>query len=145
MRYLRETGRPEARIREAEAYFRAQNCFGSPRPGDIDYSQVQELDLRQVVPCVAGPKRPQDSAPLPDLKDGFRRLLATPVTEGGYGKAAATDASRPRDLVRDGDVVVAAITSCKPRGIMPSVTASICSMSRDSGADMLHKATCNSE
>ncbi len=113
VRYLRETGRPEARIREAEAYFRAQGCFGSPAPGSLDYSQVLQLDLGAVEPCVAGPKRPQDRVPLPALKQSFAQLLAQPAAAGGYGRSAMPAAPRqPADPVRDGDVVIAAITSC---------------------------------
>jgi aconitate hydratase len=112
-RYLRETGRPEARIREAEAYFRAQGCYGSPAPGSVDYSQVLQLDLGAVEPCVAGPKRPQDRVPLPSLKTGFARLLAQPTAAGGYGRGAIPSAPRQtKGPVRDGDVVIAAITSC---------------------------------
>src|SRR5205807_7732505 len=59
--------------------------FGMPRQGEIDYSVDLELDLGQVQPGVAGPKRPQDRINLPDLGQTFRSLLQKPVKDGGYG------------------------------------------------------------
>src|ERR1700754_1979020 len=58
--YLRATGRDEKLVATYEAYYKAQNLWGIPQKGQIDYSQVVELDLGSVVPSVAGPKRPQD-------------------------------------------------------------------------------------
>ncbi len=84
--YLRSTGRTDAQCAAFENYFKAQEMFGMPRHGDIDYSVEYELDLASVKPGVAGPKRPQDRIDLPDLGNAFRRLLATSVSEGGYGK-----------------------------------------------------------
>ena len=60
--------------------------FGMPRKGDIDYSVDLELNLGDVQPSVAGPKRPQDRINLPELGDAFRSLLQKPVKDGGYGK-----------------------------------------------------------
>src|SRR5467141_1103106 len=65
--YLRATGRSEEQCAAFENYFRAQNMFGMPRQGQIDYSVDLELDLGQVQPGVAGPKRPQDRINLPEL------------------------------------------------------------------------------
>src|SRR5881392_3222513 len=84
--YLRATGRTEAQCSAFEAYFRAQKMFGMPRQGEIDYSVDLELNLSQVQPSVAGPKRPQDRINLPDLEKTFRELLEKPVRDGGYGK-----------------------------------------------------------
>src|SRR6058998_1349229 len=84
--YLRATGRGEEQCRAFENYFRAQNMFGMPRKGEIDYSVEIDLDLAQVQPSVAGPKRPQDRINLPDLEKTFRELLEKPVRDGGYGK-----------------------------------------------------------
>ena len=66
--------------------------FGMPRKGEIDYSVDLELNLGDVQPGVAGPKRPQDRINLPELATTFRSLLQKPVKEGGYGKQN----SRPR-------------------------------------------------
>src|SRR6266513_1492351 len=84
--YLRATGRTEEQCRAFENYFRAQNMFGMPRKGEIDYSVDIDLDLAEVQPSVAGPKRPQDRINLPELGSKFRELLEKPVHDGGYGK-----------------------------------------------------------
>src|SRR5262245_7900655 len=85
--YLRATGRTEEQCRAFEGYFRAQKMFGMPRKGEIDYSVDLELELSDVQPSVAGPKRPQDRINLPELGVAFRSLLKKPVKDGGYGKA----------------------------------------------------------
>jgi aconitate hydratase len=84
--YLRATGRTDEQCAAFENYFRAQKMFGMPRKGDVDYSVDLALDLAEVQPGVAGPKRPQDRINLPALGETFRSLLQKPVTEGGYGK-----------------------------------------------------------
>src|SRR6266480_2269234 len=84
--YLRATGRSEEQCLAFENYFRAQKMFGMPLRGEIDYSVDIDLDLAQVQPSVAGPKRPQDRINLPDLEKTFRELLEKPVRDGGYGK-----------------------------------------------------------
>ena len=84
--YLRATGRSEEQCLAFENYFRAQKMFGMPRKGEIDYSVDIDLDLADVQPSVAGPKRPQDRINLPDLGKTFRELLEKPVHDGGYGK-----------------------------------------------------------
>jgi aconitate hydratase len=85
--YLRATGRTEEQCVAFENYFRAQNMFGMPRKGDVDYSVDLELDLAVVQPSVAGPKRPQDRVNLPELGAVFRALLEKPLKDGGYGKS----------------------------------------------------------
>jgi aconitate hydratase A / 2-methylisocitrate dehydratase len=84
--YLRATGRTEEQCLAFENYFRAQKMFGMPLKGEIDYSVGIDLDLADVQPSVAGPKRPQDRINLPDLEKTFRELLEKPVRDGGYGK-----------------------------------------------------------
>jgi aconitate hydratase len=84
--YLRATGRSDEQCAAFENYFRAQNMFGMPRKGEIDYSVDLELNLAEVQPAVAGPKRPQDRINLPALGETFRSLLKKPVADGGYGK-----------------------------------------------------------
>ena len=83
--YLRATGRTDDQCAAFENYFRAQNMFGMPRKGEIDYSIDLELNLDEVQPAVAGPKRPQDRINLPALGETFRSLLKKPVKDGGYG------------------------------------------------------------
>jgi aconitate hydratase len=84
--YLRATGRSDDQCRAFENYFRAQKMFGMPRKGEIDYSVDLDVDLADVQPSVAGPKRPQDRINLPELGRTFRALLEKPVADGGYGK-----------------------------------------------------------
>src|SRR6187455_777057 len=85
--YLRATGRTDEQCAAFENYFRAQSMFGMPHKGQVDYSVDLELDLADVQPSVAGPKRPQDRINLPDLGATFRALFAKPVKDGGYGKS----------------------------------------------------------
>jgi len=87
--YLRATGRSAAHCALYEAYYRAQNLWGIPEKGQIDYSQELELDLSSVVPSVAGPKRPQDRIELPNLRRDFFRAFQRPVNENGFGKSRA--------------------------------------------------------
>ena len=87
--YLRATGRSEEVCLAFENYFRAQNMFGMPRKGEIDYSVDIDLDLADVQPSVAGPKRPQDRIDLPELGRKFRELLETPVHNGSAPRDSA--------------------------------------------------------
>lgn len=84
--YLRMTGREEALVLQVKDYLKAQQLFGIPKKGEIDYTKVIELDLATVAACVAGPKRPQDRINLDVLKGQFQKLMAAPLSESGYGK-----------------------------------------------------------
>ena len=115
--YLKTTGRPAELVEAIEKYFRAQGLFGIPRKGDIDYSQVIELDLASVVPSVSGPKRPQDRIDLPKIKERLESLFSKSVADGGYGKGVheldrRVGTQLPGTDVGHGDVLIAAITSC---------------------------------
>jgi aconitate hydratase len=121
--YLKATGRTPAQIEAFEAYFKAQQMFGIPdKSAGIVYSQDIELNLGDVTPNVAGPKRPQDRIALPELKNNFRAALDRPLTENGFGKKGVEGASADVKLngdrpavnatIRNGSVLIAAITSC---------------------------------
>ena len=86
--YFRGTGRTKAEIDAFEAYFRAQGLFGVPRAGEIDYSQVVRLDLGDVTPSLAGPKRPQDRIELGNVCRQFAELFSKPVAESGFNQPA---------------------------------------------------------
>src|SRR2546422_1286483 len=85
--YLRATGRSAEHCRTYEYYYRAQQLFGMPAQGQIQYSTELELDLGSVVPSVAGPKRPQDRIELPKLKQEFVGAFTRPIAENGFGKS----------------------------------------------------------
>ena len=140
--YLRGTGRPAELVKLVEDYYRAQNLFGIATQKDaLSFSSVVELDLSTIRPSVAGPKRPQDRIELPALKSTFDSLLTKSVADGGYGKnsqqmSQTARVSMPLDeqemlsdrptpdsvagkakldhpgILRNGSVVIAAITSC---------------------------------
>ncbi|MBA3721998.1 MAG: aconitate hydratase [Parachlamydiaceae bacterium] len=86
LEYLKMTGRSDKHIELVKKYLKAQQLFGIPKKGEVDFTKVIELDLNSVQPCVSGPKRPQDRINLPDLKKKFHELLTTPINDGGYGK-----------------------------------------------------------
>ena len=114
--YFEGTGRTKEEIDAFKSYFKAQGLYGTPKKGDIDYSQVVELDLAKVVPSLAGPKRPQDRIDIGKVKSRFTEVFSSPPSDNGYSK-------KPEDLkkrfktrdgidVGSGDVLIAAITSC---------------------------------
>ena len=84
--YLRATGRTNEQVTAIRNYYKAQGLFGIPRKGEVDYSQELELNLADVEPSVAGPKRPQDRIPLSEVKSRFTELFQKTVTENGYNK-----------------------------------------------------------
>ena len=114
--YFHGTGRTKAEIDAFEAYFKAQNLFGIPKAGDIDYSKVVKLNLTSVAPSVAGPKRPQDRIEIGHVKSTFRELFAKPIADNGFNKKAEDlDAEYTNSdgvHLKNGDVLIAAITSC---------------------------------
>jgi aconitate hydratase len=114
--YFEGTGRTKDEIAAFAAYFKAQGLYGVPKAGDIDYTRVVELNLTSVTPSLAGPKRPQDRIEIGNVKNNFTELFSKPTTENGFNK-------KPEQLnqtytttngvnVRNGDVLIAAITSC---------------------------------
>ena len=84
--YFVATGRSEEQVETIRNYFTAQEMFGIPNEGEVDYSVVLDLDLNTINPSVAGPKRPQDRIELSSLDDRFKELFRQPTSEGGYGK-----------------------------------------------------------
>jgi aconitate hydratase len=107
LRYLRLTGRSDEQIALVEEYAKKQGMWHDPSV-EPRFSQVVELDLSTVVPSISGPKRPQDRIALSDSKEAFEKVLPTYFSEKtnkGEVKAGAT-------RVKNGDVVIASITSC---------------------------------
>ncbi|MDB5823310.1 MAG: acnA [Herminiimonas sp.] len=114
--YFEGTGRSREEITAFENYFRAQGLFGVPAAGDIDYSTFVSLDLRTVTPSLAGPKRPQDRIELGKVKTTFADLFSAPTSENGFNKIAAdlqaTYENTDGVKLKNGDILIAAITSC---------------------------------
>ena len=107
--YMRLTGRDEWQIALTEDYCRAQGLWHDPAEADPLFTDTLELDMGSVVPSLAGPKRPQDKVALTGVDELFARDLASV-----YGREAAkrVDVEGRDHDIGDGDVVIAAITSC---------------------------------
>jgi aconitate hydratase len=108
LRYLRTTGRDEARIALVEAYAKAQGMWRGPDYNPI-YTSTLELDMSTVVPAISGPKRPQDHTPLDVAAPNFAQVVSE------YRKGAAMKTTPVDDesyQIGDGSVVIASITSC---------------------------------
>ena len=136
LNYLHLSGRSEEQIALVEAYAKAQGLWHTPDSPHAEYSATLHLDMGDVKPSLAGPKRPQDRVLLQDVKENFRDNLVPFAdarrkridlvqedrlkNEGGGGTAVgaheAAHESSPSTgtgrKLRDGDVVIAAITSC---------------------------------
>jgi len=133
LNYLRLSGRDEALITLVEAYAKAQGLWRTDV--EANYSAILQLDMAEVKPSLAGPKRPQDRVLLTDMKANFTENLAGFVanrksrngaqerfdSEGGDQPQAEHLATKPKSKIRirdqdaelgDGSVVIAAITSC---------------------------------
>lgn len=106
LEYMRMTGRSEEQIELVKEYLEAQGMFGIPRKGEVDYTKVLELDLSSIVPCVSGPKRPQDRINLDNVKTRFEQLMKNPVEKGGYGKT--DEIERPKVCVHEGGTIIIA-------------------------------------
>ena len=106
LEYFEGTGRTKAEIELFEAYFRAQGLFGVSKRGDIDYSQVVTLDLGDVTPSLAGPKRPQDRIEIGHVARQFESLFSKPMADNGFNRPAEllhTRVEVSRDNVPDVD------------------------------------------
>jgi aconitate hydratase len=114
--YFKGTGRTKEEIRAFEAYFKAQGLFGVPKAGQIDYTNVVELDLSTITPSLAGPKRPQDRIEIGKVKTQFTELFSKPAGENGFAKKSEDLGKRFKTKdgidIGSGDVLIAAITSC---------------------------------
>jgi len=114
--YFKGTGRTKAEIDAFEAYFKAQKMFGVPKSGDIHYSKEVSLDLSTVTPSLAGPKRPQDRIELGKMRAEFTELFSKPTSANGFNQPAEklhqVFTTSDGLEIRNGDVLIAAITSC---------------------------------
>ena len=99
LNYLRLTGRSEEHIERVKSYLVAMDMWDMAVAQDVVYSDIVTLDLSSVVPCMSGPKRPQDRVELSSIKGEMQKLIDD--------KPLPEQAS-----LRHGDVIIAAITSC---------------------------------
>ncbi len=116
LEYFRGTGRTDAEIDALGAYFKAQGMFGIPKAGDIAYTKHLTMDLGTIAPSLAGPKRPQDRIELGHVQKTFDDLFSKPITENGFNQATdkldKTFTTSTGRTLRNGDILIAAITSC---------------------------------
>ena len=117
--YLRITGREEAAVTGVEAYAKAQGLWYGEESAEKSYTAVLELNLNDVVPALAGPKRPQDRVDLNNMKSHFIESLTHELGHHGHGlskdelsKSAIVEMDGEMFDLNHGDVVIAAITSC---------------------------------
>ncbi|MET0065607.1 MAG: aconitate hydratase AcnA [Candidatus Thiodiazotropha sp.] len=108
--YLRLTNRSEEQIALVEAYAKAQGMFHTADSPEAVYSESLEVDLSQIEPSLAGPKRPQDRVPLKSSQSSFADAVKT-FNQGETHTATAQIGGNPVEI-SDGAVVIAAITSC---------------------------------
>jgi len=111
LNYLRFSGRDESLVQLVEAYTKAQGLFRTDDTPDPAFSDTLSLDLGEIEPAIAGPKRPQDRVPLRLAKADWDRNLAATIREGSAGTRATVADDVPYELAH-GSVVIAAITSC---------------------------------
>jgi aconitate hydratase len=125
LRYLEVTGRSREQIELVERYTKEQGLFRLDGSATPKFTELLELDLTKVEPSLAGPKRPQDRASLPDVWKSFTAAFGNGPKpdsdavsrlsdEGGpvNGRSVVAVETRPAARVQDGSVVIAAITSC---------------------------------
>ena len=133
--YLRLTGRPAHQVALVEAYCREQGLWHDPSSADYvepRFSEYLELDLGTVVPSIAGPKRPQDRVSLTESKPAFDKAIAQ-VRAGDARDAVYVDESGASVPLKDGDVVIASITSCTNTS-NPSVMLAAALLARNANA-----------
>lgn len=106
--YMRLTGRDEQQLELVEAYCKKQGLWRDDSNPDALYSSTLELDLNDVVPSLAGPKRPQDRVSMPELGQATEDI----INLSGRSEAQGVAVEGEDYKLSDGDVVIAAITSC---------------------------------
>ncbi len=124
LEYLELTGRSNEKISQIKSYLKAQGLFGIPAKDTIKYTKTLDLNLSEIVPAVAGPKRPQDRITVPDLKSRFKELIDLSIDDGGFNLSQSVldeeyeidlpslKSNSRRQKLKHGQVLIAAITSC---------------------------------
>lgn len=120
LNYLRLTGRSEEQIAIVEKYCKENNLWYSPDQKDPEYTETIEIDLSNLEPNLAGPKRPQDRIPLSKMQKEFKKAVTAPVGNQGFGlKKSEFDkeveiefSNGKKEVMKTGSLAIAAITSC---------------------------------
>jgi aconitate hydratase len=119
LNYLKRTGRSEDQIKLVEAFFRAQGLFRDDYDSHPEYSQIMRINLGEILPVMAGPKRPQDIFLLSNAKQAFKDSLAAEKGNMGFGLSEAEINKKVKLTIKGqeaelthGAVLIAAITSC---------------------------------
>ncbi|MBL7093633.1 aconitate hydratase AcnA [candidate division KSB1 bacterium] len=119
LRYMRLTGRPDSLISLVEKYTKEQDLFRTNDTPNPEFTDTLELDLSDVVPSIAGPKRPQDRIELSNAKEAFSESLQAPVEKRGFALSGDSLSSKApvaiknkKDELKHGSVTIASITSC---------------------------------
>ncbi|MDP3449733.1 MAG: aconitase family protein, partial [Anaerolineaceae bacterium] len=119
LEYLRLTGRPAELVSLVDAYFKVQGLFRSAESAVPEYTEKVDLNLDQIEPSLAGPKRPQDLVPLDQVSQNFKTALAAPLDARGFAQLtdsmdqkAAINLNGSESELTHGSVVIASITSC---------------------------------
>ncbi|GAE91508.1 aconitate hydratase [Gracilibacillus boraciitolerans JCM 21714] len=120
LNYLRLTGRSEEQIALVEKYCKENSLWYAPDQADADFTELVEINLSELEPNLAGPKRPQDLVPLSEMQKSFNKAITAPVGNQGFGldtsefdKEVKIDhPNGQKSVMKTGAVAIAAITSC---------------------------------
>ena len=112
LRYMRLSGRDEAQCKLVEAYAKEQGMWREDGQPDALYTDVLELDLGQVEPSIAGPKRPQDRIALSNAATSYGKILTDTVAKREKGGPRAAKLDGKDVTIDDGAILIASITSC---------------------------------
>jgi aconitate hydratase len=112
IRYMKLSGRDEAQCELVEAYAKAQGMWREDGQPDALYTDVLELDLGDVEPSIAGPKRPQDRIALSAAASSYEQILADTVAKREAGGSGVANLDGEDVTIDDGSILIAAITSC---------------------------------
>ena len=112
IRYLKLSGRDDAQCDLIEAYAKEQGIWREDGQQDALYTDVLELDLGDVEPSIAGPKRPQDRIALSAAASSYKKILSDTVAKRETGGSGIANLDGEDVVINDGSILIAAITSC---------------------------------
>ena len=112
IRYMKLSGRDDAQCDLVEAYAREQGMWREDGQPDALYTDILELDLGDVEPSIAGPKRPQDRIALSAAATSYEKILADTVAKRESGGSGVANLDGEDVAINDGSILIAAITSC---------------------------------